>query len=597
MKKNLCTLLISTVCFTSVFSSERSEKVKNTLKNIDAKVEAWLEDFNVPGAAIAVIADNQVVLAKGFGLRNLESIQPVTTKTLFQVGSLTKSFTGFLMGQLVDEGLFDWNDRVADHIPYFKLKDPYRTYETTIRDYLTHSSGYPCHDGIWYNTVIPRPEMIKRLRYLDPQIGLREGFIYQNIGYMVAAHVAEIETQKSWEDLVKQYIFNPLGMKQSVFTVAEMRKNPDHSNGHREQDKEIRSINIVDAYSIGPAASIISNIEDLIPWAKALLKKGNGLIKESTFEEITSPQVVSNLITRRGMGIEKYCPMEAYGIGWFITSYCNKQLVFHSGNLEGFSSSLLLVPEENISIIVLTNKHLTPLPYIASIMLLQEMVEMPKVDWPAKYKQVSDFSKDTFLKEQEALGVQRHEKTEPSHPIHDFLGTYFHPGYGKLEIAMNRNHLEVCYNKMNLPLNHWHYDVFEVTKEGNVPVLEGLKFTFSENVHGDIDSVSVLFEPKVDEILFKKLKSKKFFSNDYLNRFAGDYSYHGFIFSIIRDGEKLTVKAMGQPPFDLIPERDAMFTVKGFDGYTVQFLSDEKGQINAVQLVQPNNSVFTAHRH
>lgn len=601
MKKRLCCFLLVTFsCFANVV--EGSHRIKHfqeqILSDVDALMEECLTVMKVPGASLGIVMDGEVMVAKGYGHRDVEQKLPVTTKTLFPIGSNTKPFTTFLLGQLVDEGVLNWDDPVAMHIPHFKLKCPYTTSEITIRDYLTHMSGYPRYDAMWYNSGFSRQEVIQRLRYLEPIATFREKFIYQNLGYMIAAHAAENATGKTWEDLTKEKILGPLAMTHTNFTIADLKKCPDHAVGCKENRKgENCFISYIDVPQIAPAGALNSNTEDMIKWVKTLLKKGNGLVQENTWNEIISPQVVSNLVCNGRYGVEGIIQMESYCLGWTMISYRGHIILIHGGNIDGFSSSVMIMPQDGIGMVILTNKHMSPLPYIFATTLIDRMLGMEKIDWLQKFKTFTDYTKETFQKDQQWSNMERHENTSPSHPLNDFEGTYFHPAYGPIEIKAKDGQLEAIFRHDSLPLKHWHYDVFEVTEDAKNSHFVGLKFTFNENERGDIHSFQTSFEPLAEAACFLKQKDEALFHAKYLERFAGNYSYLGIGFKIELLSSKLYVKATGQPPFELMPLKDSVFAVKGFDGYIVQFISNPQGQVNTVQCILPNKTSYTASRY
>lgn len=573
-----------------------SEEPIGTLEGIDHIIEELLTLMNVPGAAVGIIADGHVVHSKGYGLRNVEHVLPVTENTLFSVGSATKSFTSMLLGMLNEEGKLNWDDPVAEHIPFFKLKDAHNTYEVTIRDFLTHCSGYPRHDGCWFNEHITREELIRRFRHLEPSHALREKFIYQNIGYAIAGHVAETVEGKPYEDLIQDRIFNPLGMTHSTFSNAKVLKSDNYALGYRHKNKELFSVPFLDTHAIAPGGGMSSSLSDMLKWAEALLNNGKGLVNTATWKEIISPQAVSHFI-EESYGISDKITMESYGLGWILFSYRGHYMVLHGGNIDGFSASIMLFPHENIAIIVLTNKHLTLFPMTLGATLADKLLGLPSGRWIEKYKEVTDYERDPFVLEQEKFNSQRHENTEPSHPLHEYQGSYYHPGYGKIDIAVKNNYLEMDFHNFKIPLAHWHYDVFTINETANVPILEHLKISFSENLYGDIAGLAIPFEPTVAPIYFTKQKNRGLFDGAYLDEFTGNYNYHGFTFSVERIGEKLIVQAFGQAPFELVPERPSSFSVKGYDEYEVIFLRNETGRIVAVQLLQGGDDPYTAFRY
>ena len=590
----VCSLCVTgTLLAKDVIDDGVIDKNKTSLKDFDAFTEQMMSLMNVPGVSVTIIKDDEVLLRKGYGLRNVEKLLPVTTNTLFPVGSITKTFTSFLIGQLVDEGLMHWDDPIAEHIPYFRLSDPHTTYNITVRDYLTHVSGYACHDGLWYNETFERKEIVRRLRYLAPITKLRENFLYGQVGYTVVGHAAECTMEKSYEALIKEYILNPLKMKNSVLSIKEMCDSEDYSEGYREHNREVYSVNYLDPYSICPAAGINSNICDLTAWAKLIQKNGQGLIQESTFNEITEAQVIANICSKPKFQVKDLIPIEAYGLGWMMVTYQGQLIVFHAGNIEGFSSIFLHLPESNISMVVLTNKHMTPLPFFLGIFAIEHLLDIPPLDWLDRYHKLSSqYVKDDFAKNSE---ITRHQNTEPSHPLHDFAGRYFHPAYGYVDINADKTSLHFIFNRLHIPLSHWHYNVFNVPKECGNEVLSGLKLTFNENMHGDIYTVSMLLEPMDKEIVFTKVNTEISTKNP-LEEYIGEYSYHGFIFTITFENESLIVQAMGQPPFELTMAKKHQFIVKGYQNYQVQFIPDESGAIASVQLIQPGGAMFTANR-
>ena len=579
MRKIVCSLLF----VTSLFATHE----------IDELVQELISLMEVPGAAVGIIVDDEVVLAKGYGTRNEAKGLPVTTKTLFPIGSGTKPFTAFLIGQLVDEGVLRWDDPVSDRIPYFKLKDPYTTSTITIRDYLTHMSGYPRHDGIWYHEHFSREEMIRKLRFLDPLHKLREKFLYQNIGYMIVGHVAEVSLQKNFETLLVEKIFQPLGMTHSTLSLTTMQNGDNFSIGYKAPSEPIPYI---DAETITPAGGLNSSIEDLLKWLRLLLHRGDGLIESATFNEIITPQVASNLACNGRYGVENEVIIESYGLGWIIVSYRGHLLVFHGGNIDGFSSVTAFLPREGIGIVVLCNKHLSPFPPILATTLIDKLLHLPPIDWAQKYKDLVNYNQEEFTRHQEKNLTERHLNTTPSHNLLDYQGSYYNPTYGSLKIKLVSDKLVATFNQLQIPLMHWHYDVFEVDSKTPIHIMRGVKFSFHQNLYGDIKSVIIPLEPQAEGIVFMKEKDDTLLQKEYLDQFIGSYSYLGFTFLIENTNEKLTVKAFGQPPYELFPERHNLFTVKGWDGYTVQFLSDESGAITGVQLVQPNSSTYTAKK-
>ena len=601
MKRFVRNIFVLTSVFysTSTCQADESSKKKfaqQVLSSIDTKIDDFLKFFHVPGVAVGVVYDGDVVYNQGFGLRNVHDLLPMTCDTLMPVGSVTKPFTSFLLGQLVDQGVLHWDDPVVEHVPKFKLADPYTTYEITIRDFLTHISGYTRHDGCWFGATLPRSEIVRRFRYLEPAYGFRERFCYGNVGYMMAAHAAECATNTSWETLLQEYILNPLKMYDTTPNIHEMQASKDFSYGYRDSQKGFKITPLVNPYTIGPAGALNSNVNDLVKWLQLLTKKGKGLIQPETFKEIIKPQVVSHSLLNGRNGLEDIILMETYGLGWYVISYKNHEAVFHGGHIEGFSTNVMFFPREKIGIVVLSNKNYSLIPYMISCQIADSLLGAAPTGWIEKVKQLTNSDEPHYYNESDAHKAGKIDGTNPAHCLKNFVGIYENPGYGKIEVQLENNRLIALFNSLHLYLDHWHYDTFEISKENNSLELEGLKASFRNNFYGEIDSLVIPFEPQIEDIVFKKKKDERLFCDEYLKSFIGTYNYLGVNFVIEKCEKNLCVKAMGQPPFILFPEKDGFFSVIDYEGYTVQFLTDSESAITAVQLIQPNNSSLTAYK-
>jgi CubicO group peptidase (beta-lactamase class C family) len=224
----------------SLLKLEQIAPASNALNDLDLIVNDAMDAFNVPGVAIGVVIDGKVVLSKGYGYRNLDKGLPATENTLFAIGSCTKAFTTFILGQLVDEGKIHWDDPVIAYIPEFRLMDQYATYHITIRDLVAHRSGMARHDFLWLNPEFTRADVIKSLQYLEPACTLREKFQYNNLMYAVAGILIENVTGQTWEEELVSKIFTPLNMLNSNASVKESQTSEDFSIPYAEIAGAIR---------------------------------------------------------------------------------------------------------------------------------------------------------------------------------------------------------------------------------------------------------------------------------------------------------------------------------------------------------------------
>src|SRR5579862_4240577 len=251
---------------------------KPGLDGFDAFADQTLKDWKCVGMSVAVIQDGKMILSKGYGFRDQKSQKPVSAKTLFAIGSSTKSFTVTSLGALVDQGKLDWDKPVHDYLPDFRLMDQFATERMTPRDLVTHRSGLPRHDLMWYDSPFSRQELFSRLRYLEPSKDFRTTFQYQNLMFMTAGYLAANVSGMNWEDHVRKVVLNPLEMQSTNFSVNDSKKSPDYSLPYTVSKENIKEIPFQNIDQIGPAGSINSNAEDMAKYVIMHLNKGKGVI-------------------------------------------------------------------------------------------------------------------------------------------------------------------------------------------------------------------------------------------------------------------------------------------------------------------------------
>ena len=244
-----------------LFISSISAFAQNApLQGFDDYVNKALKDWEVPGVAIAVVKDDKVVFAKGYGVRELGKPEMVDEKTLFAIGSSSKAFTSAAIAMLVDEGKLKWDDHVTKYLPGFQLFDPYVTREMTVRDLLTHRIGLERGDQLWYATDYSRDEVLRRIRFLEPSSSMRSKFGYQNVMYLAAGQIVPSVTTKSWDDFIGERIFTPLGMKETNTSIRLLKGKTDVAAPHQTIDDKVQPVPYRLIDNIGPAGSINSNV-------------------------------------------------------------------------------------------------------------------------------------------------------------------------------------------------------------------------------------------------------------------------------------------------------------------------------------------------
>lgn len=577
--------------------SPKAQHAKDVLQGCDALIEQALIDFDVPGIAVGVVVDGEVVYAKGFGYRDVERKLPVTTDTIFAIGSCTKAFTGFLMGQLVDEGVLHWDEPVIDVISEFRLWDQYATTNLTIRDLLTHRSGLPRHEFFWYNSKMSKEEMLKRIRYLQPSYDFRERYQYGNLMYFTAGLALERATGKTWEQLIKEKILDPLNMTHTNVSVDETCQSWNYAHPYITKHEALKKIPYRNLSLIGPAGGINSNIDDMLNWIKMLLNDGvwkdSALISPVTLQEIETPQVIIP-----GAPETEESKLYAYGIGWGIISYRGHYYVTHDGVSDGFVANAGIIPSENIGLVILSNKNMTSLPRYLSCEIVDRILEIPNRNWLQKEAENIKRNKDAKKNNQQEEDLLRKKGTHPSHPLEDYVGLYEHPGYGRLTVDLMDDKLQVNYNDLIFILDHWHYDVFSISEEmqDTIVSFEGTKFTFNHCAMGNIGEVKVPFEPTADDIIFKRIPEESLSTIAHLRRFLGTYEIYGYTIEIVLRDNALFAIIPGQPNYELVPIGEFEFTVKEMVGSNVRFVLNGENKVEEVLLIHPYGSFSATPR-
>jgi len=562
------------------------------LKGFHEFVNKTMEEWKVPGLAIAIVKDGKVIFAEGFGFRDVKEGLKVTPQTLFAIGSCTKAFTAVAMGILVDEGKLDWDKPARNYLPSFKLHDPFASERMTPRDLATHRSGLPRHDQMWYNSSFTRKELFDRLQYLEPSEDFRSVWQYQNLMFMTAGYLVGQIAGTSWEKFVQQRILNPLGMKNSNFSVATSQQAPDFALPYKEEKDEVKEIPFRNIDTIGPAGSINSSVTDVSQWILLNLNKGKHgeeqIISEASLKQIHSPQMVMP-------GSLKYDEIlySNYGMGWGITPYRGHLMLSHGGGIDGFTALVSFMPRDNIGMVILTNMDGTPLPQIIAYNAYDRLLGLDQVTWNKRIKDEVDKAKEEAEKAKKEKDKDRKLNTKPSHPLQDYTGDFQHPGYGIISIEMQGDHLKATYNSISYSLEHYHYDIFQSTGDSSDRTQKGSFFT---DTKGNISSLSTQMEPAVKDIVFTRMPAKKMMQKSFLEKFVGEYELEGATMTVSLRGENtLILTVPGQPEYELVPYKGTEFNLKNLSGFSIEFKMDASGLVTEAKITQPNG-VFTAKR-
>jgi CubicO group peptidase (beta-lactamase class C family) len=440
-------------------------------QDLDAFSARVLKEFEVPGLAVAIVKDGKVVFAKGYGVRKIGEAAPVDENTLFGIASNTKAFTSAALAMLVDEGKITWDDPVTKHLPSFQLYDPYVTREMTIRDLLTHRSGLGLGAGDllwWPPTDYSREEIIRRFRNVKPATSFRSRYAYDNVLYMIAGQVVAAVSGKSWDDVIKERIFTPLGMTTSNTTVSALLASTDAATPHARVDGRVRAIAPQPLENVGPAGAINSSVAEMAKWLTAQLNRGqigegHRLFSERQNREMWSAQTITPLGDPPPHLSALKANFSAYGLGWGLTEYRRFKTVSHTGGLPGFVSRVTLVPDLNLGIVVLTNQQSGGAFQSLTYRILDYYMDAPDTDWISAFKKSEEMSLAFAAEAEKRLASSRAVDSKPSLPLTKYAGRYTDAWYGDITIALENDKLVMRFGHTPLlvgDLEHWQHDTF-----------------------------------------------------------------------------------------------------------------------------------------
>jgi CubicO group peptidase (beta-lactamase class C family) len=485
--RNVTTALLLLVAAASAAAAQPAQ-----LRGFDDYVERALRDWNVPGVAVAVVRGDSVVFARGYGVREIGRPERVDAQTIFAIGSSTKALTAALVAMLVDEGHVQWSDPAAQHLPGFALFDPYATRELTVRDLLIHSSGLSRGDLVWYATELDRDDILRRVRHLEPSWSLRSQFGYQNIMYLAAGQLAARVTGRSWDELVRERIFAPLGMTASSTSVTALAGVTNLATPHAAQDGVARAVAYRNIDNIAPAGSVNSNVLDMAQWVRLQLGSGsfNGreLLKPETLAEMHEPHIVI-----RDPVFRIFSPdarFLTYGLGWVVQDHHGRKLVHHGGNIDGMSAMVAMIPEERLGVVILSNMNGSFLPSVLKYRVLDAFLGVPAKDWSAELRTVAAGFEEQQRQAERSAEEERVRDTRPSLPLERYAGTYRDELHGDVVVSHENGRLRLTRSPaLHGELEHWHFNTFRT--RFNSPVLPALMVSFALDARGNVASADV----------------------------------------------------------------------------------------------------------
>jgi CubicO group peptidase (beta-lactamase class C family) len=453
--------------------------------DIDAFVGAAMKAFDIPGLALAIVKDGKVVYAKGYGVRRIDAPAPVTTKTLFGIASNTKAFTAAAVGILVDEGKVEWDGPVARYLPDFRVADPYVSSQLMVRDLLSHRTGLGLGQGdltFFPDTTFSRADVLEAASRLKPVTSLRSAYAYNNLTFVVAGQLVAKVSGQEWDDFIRQRILVPVGMSATATTGGAVPQGAElalpHSRGWRLEGPLRSLVPTVDKTWAG-AAGIRSNVEDLSRWMMLHLRQGKLPDGTQVFSAAAQKQMWS-MQTPIGIGnpragLARATPQfSGYGLGWGLRDYAGHKVVSHGGALTGMVSTVQMMPDQNLGIVVLTNQEETGAQSAIVYHVFDHFLGLPANDWIGGYKKARE-EEIRRANEKEQKDVKaRAADSKPSLAIDRYAGTYRDAWYGDMVLdAQAGGTLVLKMTRtatMTAHVTHWQYDTFKaVFRDPTVP--------------------------------------------------------------------------------------------------------------------------------
>jgi len=431
----------------------------------DAYVVTAMRDWKVPGLAIAVVKHDRLVAARGYGIREEGKPGAVDENTIFAIGSNTKAFTSAALAILADVKKLQWDDPVIRHLPSFQLYDPWITRELTIRDMLSHRSGFTSFQGdlLWDGSAYKRDEVVRRMRLIKPNGSFRSTYGYSNIMYIAAGELLAAASGTSWDTFIREHLFGPLGMTRSSTSISALKDASNVASPHDELAGKIHPVPYRLVDNGGPAASINSTAKDMAEWIRLQLAEGaygeKRIISAASLRQTQTPQTIIP-----GVGPAKLFPsshFRAYGFGWVLQDYRGKKIVWHGGGIGGMKTMLLMVPEEHFGIVVLANRADTNLPEALAWRSVEVMLGLPARDWSKDWLELTTADEAAAAASAKRTDSQRLTSTKPTLPIERYVGLYSSEVYGDATVVLDNGHLRIESSlDLNGTLDHWQNDTF-----------------------------------------------------------------------------------------------------------------------------------------
>ena len=486
-----------------------SASLPGWLAGLDDWLEAQRAAWRVPGLAVALVKDGEVVYAKGFGTRDAAQTGPVNTDTLFRGASTTKAFCAALVAMLVDDGKLAWDAPLTHYIPELRFAggDEYRS--VSLRDLLSHRTGLPRHELLWYhNQTLTAQGLLARLPFLELSAPLRQKYQYNNLMYALAGLVIERVTGQPWQTVIQTRLFAPLGMSRIKLSAPEMAQDANHAIGHTTRGRKWLPVPLRHDPLLGLAGAVNASITEYAKWVQLQLGVGQfggrRLISTASMAAMWEPLILTS-DTPRAPDFQR----GHYGLGWRIDRYRDTVRVAHGGDLNGHTPRVVLLPQANVGLAILVNHGSHPFANAVTPDLLDRLLGLPLGDNSARAIARRDRA-DAASPRRDVDTDPTTEKfipvTRPSRPLFSYAGTYRNAGYGDMQVSHAADGLTVRYNDMLAALKHGHFDVFEArTDRPEHAEFNATRLVFQGDERGKLAGFSAVLDDNVRPVVFSRV--------------------------------------------------------------------------------------------
>lgn len=449
-------LAASCICLALVTGQAAAQE---PFPGLDAYVTKAMADWKVPGLGLTIVRNDSVLYTKGYGVRKVGAATPVDDRTLFEIGSSSKSFTATLVAMLVTDGRMRWDDRISVYLPGFRLQDPVASAELTLRDALSHRSGLSRGDLSWMAAGISRDEALRRVQYLKPAWPFRSRWGYQNTMFLAAGQAAAKAAGSTWDSLIAQRIFGPLGMTASIPVLRDPANVANLATPHLVSADTVRTKAHMNIDDMAPAGSIVSNPRDMAQYVRLHLGDGQfeskRLVGRIPLRDTHTPQMLIGGGGGGGGGNDSLTRFNAYGMGWFVEDYRRALVWQHGGNTDGMTTAMGLLPEYKFGVVVLSNMHGSPLPGILMRYLFDRQLGAPMRDLSAEALARSVVQRRRTDSTERALASQRIAGAKPALSLSAYAGSYVDSVYGEAVVSLDGERLTMRRGEWNAPLEFW----------------------------------------------------------------------------------------------------------------------------------------------